>query len=129
MPPEAIPPPPHQDELALLRQEHAALTDLVRDMRRGEELGRHLIAEQFKEVDRVLTLLQNENALRKSLLDATDQLSIIYADVTGTVRMFNRGAELMLGYASDEVIGSTSLLIFHVPAEMAEAYGNAPAMP
>jgi len=101
-----------------LRQENAELKEHIRAVQKGSEVAQQLVLDQFREVDRILSLLQSENALRKSLLDATDQLSIIYADLGGTVRLFNRGAENLLGYGADEVIDHRSLLDFHLPDEI-----------
>ncbi len=40
------------------------------------------------------------------VLDAASEIAIIATDVKGTVQMFNRGAEKMLGYRSREQIGT-----------------------
>ena len=47
-------------------------------------------------------------------------VSIVATDRHGAVRTFNRGAERMLGWAADEVIGQHSLEVFHDPTEVAE---------
>lgn len=106
-------------ELLALRSESVELREYIHDVQRGSEVAQEMVIQQFQEVDRILTLLQSENALRKSLLDATDQLSIIYADRSGTVGLFNRGAENILGYSAAQVVGRRSLLEFHAPEELA----------
>ena len=50
------------------------------------------------------------NAQRKAVLDAATRVSIIATDVHGTITVFNAGAERMLGYEADEMIGKRSLL-------------------
>ncbi len=54
------------------------------------------------------------NAQRKAVLDAATQVSIIATDPDGTISVFNSGAERMLGYSADEMIGRRSLLDLHV---------------
>jgi diguanylate cyclase (GGDEF)-like protein/PAS domain S-box-containing protein len=58
--------------------------------------------------------LASANAQRKAVLDAATQVSIIATDPDGTITVFNSGAERMLGYAADEMIGKRSLLDLHV---------------
>ena len=53
------------------------------------------------------------------VLDATTGTAIIGTDTAGVVTFFNPGAEQMLGYAADEIIGTKTLLHFHDPEELA----------
>lgn len=57
-------------------------------------------------------MISDLNRKLQSLLDAALQFSIVSTDPYGSITVFNRGAELMLGYASDEMIGK-SPIIFH----------------
>ncbi len=63
------------------------------------------------------------NAQRKAVLDAATRVSIIATDADGTIRVFNAGAEQVLGYSAEEMIGQRSLLDLHVPHEIAK-YGE-----
>ena len=54
----------------------------------------------------------------QSLLDATTQVSIIETDLKGSVRKFNKGAENLLGYKTNEVIGSIHYEWFHDKEEI-----------
>lgn len=64
--------------------------------------------------------LQMENESRRSneflsnLIDSSVD-GIIAADMTGTVIIFNEGAENLLGYRADEVIGKFSVVNFYPP--------------
>lgn len=58
------------------------------------------------------------NALRQAIFDAAS-VAIISVDIHGTIAVFNRGAELMLGYSADELIGKETPAIFHLRSEMA----------
>ncbi|RYU96287.1 PAS domain S-box protein [Emticicia agri] len=63
------------------------------------------------ELDKVYTEL-------KAILDADSGVSIITSDNFGTVRTFNKGSELMLGYKAEEVIGIKKASTFHDPEEV-----------
>jgi diguanylate cyclase (GGDEF)-like protein/PAS domain S-box-containing protein len=63
------------------------------------------------------------NAQRKAVLDAATRVSIIATDAEGTITVFNAGAERMLGYEAEEMIGSCSLLDIHVDDEL-QRYGS-----
>ncbi|BCL76118.1 hypothetical protein JHS3_18540 [Jeongeupia sp. HS-3] len=67
---------------------------------------------------RTLLELQDTRAYLGNVLDAASRVSIIATDAKGTVELFNRGAEHLLGYRADEVIGSASILHFLVDDEV-----------
>ncbi|MFB2780452.1 PAS domain S-box protein [Shewanella mangrovisoli] len=76
------------------------------------------------EKNRIATLLTN-------VLDAASEMSIVAADPQGIITIFNRGAERMLGYSAEEIIGKTTPAPFHIPeeitaraAELSEEYGQ-----
>ncbi len=54
------------------------------------------------------------------LLDASTQFSIIACQPDGTVSVFNQGAERLLGYRAQEVVGHANCLDFHEPRELEE---------
>jgi two-component system, sensor histidine kinase and response regulator len=54
----------------------------------------------------------------QAVLDAATQVSIIAADTEGLITVFNHGAEQMLGYTSDEMVGKQSLAIIHLESEV-----------
>jgi diguanylate cyclase (GGDEF)-like protein/PAS domain S-box-containing protein len=64
--------------------------------------------------------LASSNAQRKAVLDAATRVSIIASDPDGTITVFNAGAERMLGYTADEMIGKRTLLDLHDPSELEE---------
>lgn len=57
---------------------------------------------------------------RKAILDAATEVSIIATDVNGMIRLFNRGAEKMLGYHAEEMVGLNSPALLHVAREVEE---------
>lgn len=64
--------------------------------------------------------LANTSAQRKAVLEAATRVSIIATDAQGIITVFNSGAERMLGYAADEMIGRSSLLELHVAEEVTQ---------
>lgn len=62
--------------------------------------------------------LQENEALTSSVLDGA-AFSIIATDKHGTVTIFNRGAENLLGYRAEEVINKETPLLWHAPEEIA----------
>ncbi len=71
-----------------------------------------------------------QTSLAGALREATEY-SIIGTDVDGTVAIFNEGAERMLGYTAEEVVGKVTPLAFHDPKEIAsraDELGIAPGL-
>ena len=58
--------------------------------------------------------------LLSSVLDATTATSIIGTDADGLITFFNAGAEAMLGYTTDEMVGRESLARIHLESEVAD---------
>lgn len=55
-----------------------------------------------------------------SILDASSQVAIIATDKRGTITTFNSGAERMLGYTREELVGRWSPECLHVREEVEE---------
>jgi PAS domain S-box-containing protein len=62
---------------------------------------------------------QTERTLAHVLAAATDQ-AIVAAGRDGVVTVFNAGAERLLGYSGEEVVGWVSPLLWYEPNELAE---------
>ncbi|WP_226571308.1 PAS domain-containing hybrid sensor histidine kinase/response regulator [Mangrovibacter yixingensis] len=58
------------------------------------------------------------NTLLSTVMSATYEFTIIATDLTGIIRLFNKGAERMLGYSEEEVVGKVTPVIIHVPEEV-----------
>jgi PAS domain S-box-containing protein len=59
-----------------------------------------------------------ERALLRGVLQAATEYSIIGTDPSGTITVFNEGAERMLGYRAAEVVGRVTPELIHDPREM-----------
>jgi PAS domain S-box-containing protein len=87
-------------------------------------LGISLVTHrEIRTRERAEEALESANAQAKEVLDASTRVSIIATDLWGRVTLFNRGAEMMLGYRAAELVGRESLLVLHVASEL-EARGR-----
>lgn len=57
--------------------------------------------------------------LLSNVLDAATEVSIIAIDPQGIITVFNRGAELLLGYSAEQVVGKHTPALFHLASEIA----------
>lgn len=55
----------------------------------------------------------------QTILDASTHVSIIGTSNNGTITVFNKGSENLLGYTPDEMIGKSTFLKFHDEEELA----------
>ena len=54
----------------------------------------------------------------QALVDASDEVAVMATDPEGTITLFNTGAERLLGYSAEDVVGRADPGIFHDPDEM-----------
>ncbi|MCC7634881.1 PAS domain S-box protein [Stenotrophomonas rhizophila] len=71
----------------------------------------------------------------QAVVDASDEVAVIATDVDGVINLFNSGAQKLLGYSAEEVIGRINPGLFHDPEEMraylqplADAAGRLPTV-
>ncbi|MCB1165339.1 MAG: PAS domain S-box protein, partial [Leptospiraceae bacterium] len=60
---------------------------------------------------------QSLSGMQKAILDSAN-FTIISADTEGIIQTFNYGAERMLGYSANEIVGKTDPSIFHDASEV-----------
>jgi PAS domain S-box-containing protein len=99
------------EEIALLRKE-------IQVARKAADITANLVVKQFEETEKVLRRFQVANAQRKAVLDSAAQISIIATNKKGIIKVFNTGAENLLGYSAKELIGKQTPLIFHLESEL-----------
>lgn len=61
--------------------------------------------------------------LVNAVLNSSTELAIIATSSEGVIEVFNRGAELMLGYSAEEMVGKMTPAIFHDESEV-KAYAS-----
>lgn len=96
-----------------LVEENEILKEEIRLSRESAEITANLVVKQFEETERILRRFQVANAQRKAVLDSASHMAIIATDQSGTIIVFNKGAENLLGYSAAEVIGHLTPLVFH----------------
>ncbi|TFV65304.1 UNVERIFIED_ORG: PAS domain S-box protein [Bacillus sp. AZ43] len=104
-------------EITRLREQKAAL--LAQVQTRADEL------------DVATRMLAARAQTMTSVIDAVTEQSIIGTDRDGVIRVWNPGAEKMLGLPRPEVVRSRSIVEFHLPEELAaeaERTGTAPGL-
>jgi len=62
--------------------------------------------------------LRRINLLFSSVLRSASEVSIIATDLDGMISVFNEGAEHLLGYRAEEVLGKATPAILHVEQEL-----------
>ena len=67
--------------------------------------------------ERTLELAASQARLQ-AVLDATTEIAIVACDPGGLITFFNSGAEKMLGYKAEEMVGKHTPAIFHLESEM-----------
>ena len=75
----------------------------------------------FQDIDRRKRMEEessNSKKLFEDILEATSAVAIIATDMEGTITLFNKGAENLLGYASEEIIGKLNPVHFHLQSEI-----------
>ncbi|EEF62259.1 putative PAS/PAC sensor protein [Pedosphaera parvula Ellin514] len=133
---------PLRDEKGDIVQWVGTCTD-INDLKQVQDEFKRLNADLEKRVeDRTNALTKANLALEKDLdkrklveaslarvkakleaiLDAATQVAIIATDTNGIITMFNPGAERILGYTKEEMVGKVTPERYHVPNEV-ESYG------
>ena len=62
----------------------------------------------------------NSRKLLQEVLQSASEVSMIATDTNGIITLFNKGAERMLGYTADEMIGKQSAAAVHDQEELEE---------
>lgn len=76
------------------------------------------VTEKTKALDIALEKEQYTSASLKGVLDAAEQVAIIATQKDGLIRLFNIGAENILGYRAADMIDKQTPLAFHDPDEV-----------
>ncbi|WP_448620809.1 sensor histidine kinase [Geodermatophilus sp. URMC 65] len=102
--------PEPAEELARLRAENTGL--------------RAQMQHRDDELQVATRMLQARAQTMTSVIDAVTEQSIIGTDVDGVIRVWNPGAERMLGLPRADVVRRRSITEFHLPEELDDAGGG-----
>ncbi|MFH1723436.1 MAG: response regulator [Elusimicrobiota bacterium] len=106
------------------RQEIELLRAEIRTAHEAADVNAQLVVNQFEETEKLLHRFQIANSQREAVLEAASKVSIVAADRKGNIQLFNSGAEKMLGYSRDEVVGKLSPIALHVEEELSARSGE-----
>lgn len=89
-------------------------------VRNQDGAPRYFISQivDFTERKRAAEALRHSQKRLSDILQAASEVSVISTDPEGTIVVFNRGAERMLGYSAEEMIGKRTPLAIHVESEV-----------
>ncbi|TVP90337.1 MAG: PAS domain S-box protein [Pseudomonadaceae bacterium] len=62
--------------------------------------------------------VKEARAFLRTVIDAATEVAIVATDSQGLITLFNSGAEHLLGYSADELIGRRTPAVFHLPDEL-----------
>ncbi|MFT6655270.1 MAG: PAS domain S-box-containing protein, partial [Marinomonas primoryensis] len=99
------------------------VSNSVRDIserKKAEAKIRDLNSSLESQVKERTLELHEINLLLNDVLDASSEIAIIATDMNGKINLFNSGAQRMLGYSAEEVVGQMTPLSFHVKAEVVQ---------
>jgi PAS domain S-box-containing protein len=89
----------------------------ISDRKRAEQELQQLNQSLEAKVEERTQELWQVNHLQRAILNGTDY-AIISTDLNGIIQTFNAGAEKMLGYSKEEIIGNVTAEIFFDPQEI-----------
>lgn len=102
----------------------AALTQSVRSM---QQMQRHAaviqssnqkLEEEIEARARVEARLRETEERQRAVLDSATGVAVISTDTSGRILYFSKGAEMILGYSAEEMVGRETPARFHDTAEM-----------
>ena len=115
---------PRSDELGMLaRSINRTADSLQQREKESRQAQEELIAAHANLERRVgerTTELSAARGKLQAVLDAATQISIVATDSQGLITLFNSGAERMLGYRAEEMIGKQTPVIMHLESEVTE---------
>ena len=101
-----------------LMEENELLRKEIQVAREAAEITASLVVKQFEETEKILHRFQVANAQRKAVLNSAARISIIATNKEGLITVFNTGAENLLGYRAEEIIGKKTPELFHLATEL-----------
>lgn len=91
---------------------------LIARTEQGEPLLMTGTHEDISEEVRLTEEVRQARSFLRAVIDASTEVAIIAMDTRENITLFNRGAERMLGYRSEEVVGQLSPQRFHLREEI-----------
>ena len=111
----------HMDKRYFHKDGHIVYIHLAVSLVRNEENKPLFFVSQITDISKEKIAekkLKKTLAELENLLEASTQVSIISINTNGIITEFNKGAENLLGYQKDEIIGEKSLDFIHSKTEL-----------
>ncbi len=113
----------HRDGLLILKKpfdavEALQLAHALTEKWRLLQESKRTLADLEERVAERTTELAGVKGKLQSVLDAATQVSIIATDTEGLITVFNSGAERMLGYQAEEMVGRQTPAVLHLETEV-----------
>lgn len=89
----------------------------VNEIDKGSGKGYVGIVHDITERKQAEAELGAVTAMRQAILDSAN-FTIIATDIDGVINVFNEGAQRMLGYSREEMVGKLTPAVLHVPDEV-----------
>ncbi len=107
---------------AVQRHEHRRSNGTTLEVRNAPMPGGGFVSTctDITEQKRTEAALEATTALLRSVLDAASEVAVIATGRDLLISVFNKGAERMLGYAAEEVLGLHTPALFADPAQVEE---------
>jgi two-component system sensor histidine kinase/response regulator len=98
----------------------AVVASYVPDLRHGQVVGFYEFITDITSLKQARNAQFEARAQLQGVIDAAREFSIVATDLKGVIQIFSTGAERMLGYRAQEMVGRRTPAILHLPSELAE---------
>jgi PAS domain S-box-containing protein len=88
------------------------------DLVRADVRGNGELSELARSFNAMADIVLRNTARLQAVLNSATEYAIIATDLHGIITVFNPGAERMLGYTADEVLGKQTPLLWHLEDEI-----------
>ncbi|MCX5875260.1 MAG: PAS domain S-box protein [Deltaproteobacteria bacterium] len=88
------------------------------DLVRADVTGSGELSELSQSFNAMADAVLRNSARLQAVLNSATEYAIIATDLHGVITVFNHGAERMLGYTSEEVVGQQTPLLWHLDSEI-----------
>jgi PAS domain S-box-containing protein len=97
-----------------------SLASYLPDIRGGMVKGFYVFVADITPLKQAQMALAEAQSHLRAVIDSAAEFAILATDQSGTIQLFNKGAEEMLGYRAEELVGKFKPDILHLPEEIIE---------
>lgn len=93
-----------KDVVEKLFLENKTLRSEIKVAHEAADITTQLVIDQFEKAEFLMFKFRSTSSFLEAVMDAALQMAIIATELNGKVTLFNKGAELMLGYTVNEAM-------------------------